>query len=301
MMGRQGRAWYALGAACLVLKLAGPSEARADAPPPAAESAEQLAERAYRLHADGKYAEAIAMYLRAYEASSAAPTLFNIATIYDHKLHEPELASSYYRRYLRAPDAEPDLVEKATARLTELKRSMSDASAAPPPAAVAPVDTQSPASATAPSPSTTPSTATATTTTTTPATTPATATATATATTPASSSSRRTAGIVVAAVGAGGIGASLVLGWLASSKNSDANDLCSGQACTSDRGVSLAHDAGTFATGATIAFVGGAALVGVGVALVLTAPHAGSPASPSVALAPEAAPSGATLSLRGRF
>ena len=98
------------------------------APPPAPPSAQQLADRAYELHAAGDYAAAIAMYLRAYEASTSAVTLLNVATIYDRKLHEGQLASDYYRRYLRAPDAEPDLVQKATERLTALKQGQESAS-----------------------------------------------------------------------------------------------------------------------------------------------------------------------------
>ena len=91
------------------------------APPAAAPSAESLAARAYALHEAGRYAEAIATYLEAYELSSAAVTLLNVATIYDRKLHERALAADYYRRYLAAPDAEPELAKKANARLTALK------------------------------------------------------------------------------------------------------------------------------------------------------------------------------------
>src|ERR1700729_920445 len=86
------------------------------------QTVEQLAEKAYQQHAAGKYAESIATYLKAYEISKASETLFNVATIYDRKLNERELAEDYYRRYIRQPDANPDLVRRATERLTTMKR-----------------------------------------------------------------------------------------------------------------------------------------------------------------------------------
>jgi hypothetical protein len=100
---------------------AGPARAADAGAPPPALTAEQLADRAYELHAAGRYVESIAMYLKAYAASNASVTLLNVATIYDRKLHERALANDYYRRYVRAPDAEPDLVQKANRRLAALK------------------------------------------------------------------------------------------------------------------------------------------------------------------------------------
>src|SRR3954464_11901786 len=81
------------------------------APAPEAKTAEQLANEAYEQHTAGRYAEAIATYLRVYEMSKAGTVLFNVATIYDRKMHERDLAMDYYRRYLRAADAEPALVQ----------------------------------------------------------------------------------------------------------------------------------------------------------------------------------------------
>ena len=54
--------------------------------PTTAPTGPQLAEQAYDLQASGKYADAIAMYLKAYELSRDALTLLNVATIYDRKL-----------------------------------------------------------------------------------------------------------------------------------------------------------------------------------------------------------------------
>jgi hypothetical protein len=112
---------WALAIVLIFAIAASPARAADAGAPPPALSAEQLADRAYELHAAGRYVESIAMYLKAYEASNAGVTLLNVATIYDRKLHERALASDYYRRYLRAPDAEPDLVQKANRRLAALK------------------------------------------------------------------------------------------------------------------------------------------------------------------------------------
>ncbi len=258
-----------------------PARARAaDAPSPpttgALASAEQLAAQAYELHAAGKYAEAIAMYMKAYEASNAAVTLLNVATIYDRKLHEGALAAEFYRRYVTSPDAEPELVEKATARLTALKAE--EAAASKP-------EASSPAGA-APEPSVAPE-----------------APAPRAAATPDAAPSRgggvRTAGAVVLGAGVAAVGASLVLGLVAENKNNEANMVCNGAVCSTRDGVNLAHDAGTFATASTITFVSGLVLAGGGLVMVL----AGGPsrASSAMALAPALGPTGGGLTLRGDF
>ena len=69
-----------------------------------------------------------------------------------------------------------------------------------------------------------------------------------------------------------------VVGGLALSNDAAASDECvtAGDTlrCDAD-GVDLADDANTQATAATVAFVAGAALVGAGLAVYLTAPEAG--------------------------
>jgi hypothetical protein len=280
-------------AAVLSTALAAPGVAgAADAPKAgsSAESAEQLADQAYQLHAQGKFAEAIATYVRAYAISNAAAVLFNIATIYDHKLHEPELAADYYRRYLGSPDVEPSLVEKANARLATLKhqaeheaRVREAAAATPPPTRPAPTPA---GAATAPAPAPPPTVTVA----------PAPARAR-----PAGSrgSGSRTIGLVAGAVGLVGLGASAAFAVVAKGKNDDANSLCDGAACSSEQGVTLAHAAGTFAAASTVAFVAGATLAACGAVLYLVAPHG----APTMALtvAPVVARSGGGLSVRGGF
>jgi len=226
-----------------------------------APSAQELADRAYELHEAGDYPAAIAAYLKAYEASSAAVTLLNIATIYDRKLHERQLAVEYYRRYLRAPDAEPDLVQKATERLTALKQVE---------VALVPV---APAAAT---------------------------TATDTGA-PSRPSGVRTAGFVVVTAGITTLGASMVLGLLAKGKNDDANGMCKGDVCASSEGVNLAHQANALATASTVTFCASLVFAASGLTMIVLAPGTSDPRSARLALAPSFGMHGAGLDLGGAF
>ena len=227
----------------------------ADVAAPPASSAQELAERAYELHSTGDFAASIATYLKAYELSNAGVILLNIATIYDRKLHERDLAADYYRRYLHAADAEPDLVLKATQRLTTLKQEdstpavSSRAVVAEPrmvsvdaPAAMPPLGAPRDAIGVPDDPGT------------------------------ERGHELRTAGIVTGSVGLGGVAASVVLGLLAKGKNDDANALCNGAACSSSEGVHLAHEAGNLATASTISFFAGLALAGGGLTMIVLAP-----------------------------
>jgi tetratricopeptide (TPR) repeat protein len=240
-------------ATLMALQLGHTSALAGEAAPATASSiAEQLAEKAFALHEEGKYAEAIATYLKAYEASNAAVTLFNVATIYDRKLHERDLASEYYRRFLRSPDAEPDLVAKATARLTVLKEEAEAEARERAVAAREAPATQAPATAPSRTLSSAPD---------------------AVEHPPATGHALRIAGFAVGGLGVASVGVSLLLGALAKSKNDDANLVCDGSACRTVQGVTLAHEAGHLATASTIMFFGGLAAAGGGVAMVLLAPR----------------------------
>ena len=246
---------------------------------------EQLADQAYTLQAAGKFAEAIATYLKAYDLSKDALTLLNIATIYDRKLSEPVLASEYYRRYLMAPDAEPDRVKRVTERLTVLKHAEEEqerARNAPPPTTPAPQAPAAPSSAPqenapalmpAPEPPQT-----------------------------SHGGPMRTAGIVIGAFGVAGVVGSFVLGYAAKVKNDNANQVCNGLACSSQDGVDSARAAGNFATASTAVFVGSLVFVAGGVALYALAPK-GAPASRSggVFLTPQVDRTGAGIALYGAF
>ncbi len=289
--GARGRFVCAAVASTVFLWLT-PSPAHADAPdaPEVAEpvSAEELAEHAYQLHAEGKYAEAIATYLKAYGISSAGAILFNVAVIYDRKLGERELAAEYYRRYLSATDVDPDLARKATERLTSLKRDAEAAERARRASPALPAVSAAPDAPTGTASVTRPPE-------------PAAASTVAVAPSPVrSGGGLRTSGIIFGATGVAGIGASLVLGLLAKGKNDDANAMCNGAACTSERGVELGQQAGTLATASTVVFAAGLACLGGGVAMFLAAPPS-STQPPQLAFLPQVGQAGAAMNVRVGF
>lgn len=273
----------------LTLPLAAPI-ARA-AGPTTTQSVEQLAEQAYQLHEQGKFTDAIAVYLKVYEISKAGAVLYNVATIYDRKLHEREAAAEFYRRYLRSPDAEAEIVKRAVERLEALKKEAeAEPPLAPPPTgSVTPPPPPPVAPPTVAPPPPTPEPP------------------------PQRSSAWRTTGLVVGAVGLGGLAASAVAAIAAKSRNDQANNLCNGSACTTEQGVLLAHDAGTYATISTATFAAGAALVGVGLVVYLVAPWSTpAPASgdataasaatrPTLTLEPLIGPGTTGTMLRGSF
>jgi hypothetical protein len=267
-----------------------PLTANAADPPPAgaapapAQTAEQLANEAYELHAAGKYAEAVAAYFKAYELSQAGAILFNIATIYDRKMHERQLAADFYRRYLLAPDTEQGLVKKATERLTGLKKEAEEEAAAKRAASAAPPPEAAPGPAAAPAAATTaPS-------------------ATDEANEHGNGSGIRTAGFVIGAVGLIGVGTSMGLGAVAKSQNDTANSYCKGAACTDQRGVNAAQQAGTFATASTVTFVSGLVLLGGGVIMVLAAPgKAHAPKATGITFGPMLGTAEAGMMAHGTF
>jgi len=249
-----------------------------------AQSEQQLAEQAFALQEAGHYAEAIALYLKAYEISRDGLTLLNIATIYDRKLHEAALAGEYYRRYVMSPDADPGRVKKITERIEALKREAEEQQAR---SVAAPT-------ATAPSPSAS-------------APPPATASTGALPLTPPEETSSglgpmRVTAIVVGSVGVAGVGAAMVLGYLAKQKNDDANAVCTGTTCSSPSGVQSAKQAGQFATASTVSIIGGAALLVSGITLFAIAPsRTAPPQTGRLTVVPAAGPTGGGLSVQGVF
>lgn len=82
---------------------------------------EALAGEARALYDAGEFGQAVAKYLEAYKLQPTAAVLYNVAVIYDKKLKEVDLAIDFYRRYIGSPDADPQAVQRATARLQALK------------------------------------------------------------------------------------------------------------------------------------------------------------------------------------
>jgi hypothetical protein len=120
----------------------------ADAAAPAATSpaarAQRAADEAYEAYQAGDFKRALSLYAECYRLSPTADALFDIATLYDAKLHDPRMAIEYYRRYQASLDAAPDLVARATTRIAELTQELNQpatpqpAPKAPPPAQAAP-------------------------------------------------------------------------------------------------------------------------------------------------------------------
>lgn len=110
--------FFAATAAFALLSTAVPHAAHADDAPP---SAEALATEAFDKYQKGQYAEAVGLYIKSHKLSNDPRILFNIAQIYDKKLNDRDLAADYYRRYLKSPDAEPDLSKKSNDRLSTFK------------------------------------------------------------------------------------------------------------------------------------------------------------------------------------
>jgi tetratricopeptide (TPR) repeat protein len=268
--------------ASLSVQLAAPPLFAQSTETPQQQAVEQLANLAYEQHAAGKYAESIATYLKAYEISKASDILFNVATIYDRKLHERELAADYYRRYIRTQDPNPDLVKRATERLTGLKKEAEEEqakrNAGPSPRGTSSGNaTQGTAGA------------------------PAGPTAEEREASVKAARTWHTAGIIVAATGMAGVVGSLALGAFAKAKNDAANKVCNGLECTTQQGVDDAHTAGTFATASTITFAAGMGLTAIGVTLFFAAPKPLSASSARVTIGPQVSTTGGGMSVFGSF
>jgi hypothetical protein len=235
--------------ACTVLA----PEARA-AGDDATETVEQLAERAYGLQTAGKDAEAITIYLKAYDLAKDGILLLNVARLYDTKLHEPALAAEYYRRYLLSPDSDADRVKKVTDRLAVLKREAEEERTRMVVAPPAPAP-QSPPAAPAP-PSASHETG-----------------LSSEGSAPSRGGAMRTAGVVVGALGVVGVGATFVLGYVAKTKNDSANAICNGRVCESQDGVNLTNTAQSFATASTASLIAGLVLVAGGITIFALAPR----------------------------
>jgi tetratricopeptide (TPR) repeat protein len=115
-----------------------PAEAPSDAE--RVRQIETLAADAQARYAEGRYPEAIKLYLQAYQLAPEAALLFNVAVIYDQQVRDPDIAIEYYRKYVTSPGADPDAVVQATERIEALKASR-ERTAATPAATPAPAPT----------------------------------------------------------------------------------------------------------------------------------------------------------------
>lgn len=108
-------------------------------------------------------------------------------------------------------------------------------------------------------------------------------------------STQRTIALVTGAVGVVGLGLGSYFGVRAASKNSDAHDACPSRLCSTE-GFQLHEQAQDSATLSNVFVIGGAALLGTGIVLYLTAPRN---ETRSVTL--RGVPGGAELSIGGRL
>ncbi|HEU4406655.1 MAG TPA: hypothetical protein VFS43_15415 [Polyangiaceae bacterium] len=260
-----------LRSGCLIalLVVAGlPPVARADdgRGAPEAQRAEELAAQAFELYRQGHYRDAVDLYVRAYEIAPAAALLFNIARLYDQKLHQPDAALDYYRRALAAADLAPELAARARARSEALR-----AAPAPAPRRAAPA---------AP-----------------PARPPA-------RDGEAGASWLKAAGAVAAGVGVVGLGVGGAFGLHARGKERAADRLCAGSDCASERALVLTDEARDAARVSTLSFVAAGTLLAGGLGAFFLAPRERAQAPSTAAswrLAPELGPRGGGLSVAWRW
>ena len=106
--------------------------ARAAPPGIRAERSVKLSEEAQAAYLDGRFDEAIRLYLMAYDALPDPGILYNIGFVYERKLDDPELALGYYERVATAPDVPEELAAKAAARLEGVRQVLADRKKPPP-------------------------------------------------------------------------------------------------------------------------------------------------------------------------
>lgn len=287
----KGKIW---ALACALALTTVPSVASAEAASADVSRSESYAAEAFEAYQKKDYQGAVVLYMKALEAAPSADVLFNLAKIYDTKLNDRQLAMSFYRRYIADPGAEPERVRTANARLAELRELEAVANEKPEASSLAAAagsgeDQKSPppgANRGAPNgagegPKALP---------------------------PATDSRGLTgmqwAGIATGVVGLGGVVVGTVFGFGAKSDVDTAKQVCSGNTCSTQRGVDAAKDAGTKADVATISFIAGGTLTVVGAILLLAG--GGSSASSErptahLRLTPYAGPGALGTQVSGRF
>ncbi len=86
--------------------------------------AEALSGQAEKAFSDGRFEDAIRLYLDAWEAVPSAAILYNVGFIYEKRLNEPELALDAYRKVVASPDVEPQTLTKAKARIAAIESAL---------------------------------------------------------------------------------------------------------------------------------------------------------------------------------
>ncbi len=238
------RAWASsLLTASLLIGVSGPAAARQNEGSPGEDQvavAEQKAARAFTAYRDKRYADAVALYIEAYDAAPNADMLYNVARIYDGKLADRPLAISFYRRYIADPGAVSDRIQIANARLGQL-RAAELAVMRPVPAENSPP--VMPGAASAESSAGQPPTR------------------------DASWSEPEIAGVIIGASGIVALGVGAGFGIAAMGEANTARDLCDGNVCREQRGIDAAEKASDRAMISTVGFASGGALLALGAAV----------------------------------
>jgi len=210
--------------------------------------AERRAAEAFAAYNKKEYAAAIALYLEAYDATPSGAILYNIARIYDLKLHNRPSAIAFYRRYVADAGAQPDMIDIANHRLQQLRSAeLATAMVADEASGAAPTADRA-AAARSHDPSRR-------------------AAGDDAQERHGGWSNLRWAGVLMGAAGLAGVGVGSGFGLAAMSRAGTAHDQCDGNACSSQQGVDAARAARSDAAVANIGFAAGGALLLTGVAL----------------------------------
>jgi serine/threonine-protein kinase len=245
----------------------------------ASSQAEALAARGFEAYKKGDYTTALSMYAQVLQVAPTAAIYFNIASIYDKKLPDRQLALEFYRKTINAADTTPDLTVKATARIQALNQeqpgepaSKKEEQAASSEETREGKEKQKEAPAEPPLAQDRPG------------------------------QGLRIAGLLVGGAGIVAVGVGLGFGADAMSKLDSANEICDGPRCATQQGADDMTTAGSSAGVATALCIAGGAAIGAGVVLYLIAPS--KPAATEVGglrLAPVVGPSQAEIHLSGTF
>lgn len=219
--------------------------------------AESKADQAFQAYQSKRFAEAVALYMEAYNAAPNADILYNVARIYDAKLLDRPLAINFYRRYITDPGAVADRIQIANERLLALREAELAATQPTPEAgatAAAPALDARRAAAAAP---------------------------------PEHRwSTPEVLGAVLASTGVIALGVGTGFGIAAMGEKNTVNDLCENRVCSDQRGIDSAESARNHAAVSTIGFASGGALLALGAVLYFWVGD-----EPSAPLAPEPSPS----------
>jgi hypothetical protein len=245
---------------------------------------EQRAAEAFQAYSKKDYAGAVALYLQAYDAAPSGSILYNIARIYDTKLGDRPLAITYYRRYIADPGAYVERIAFANERLKQLREAETLSQNL--------ADTNRPSKQTQPSEAKTSATTEV----------HAPAQAPDATESPRGWSAMRYTGVVFGGAGLLALGTGAAFGLSAMAKANTVQQLCDGNACTSQRGVDTANSARDAATAADIGLIAGAGLLAVGTALfVLGGRHSSEAPPPALRFDTRASSSALALEVSGKW